>query len=34
MCVIISSVPTGGVECDITVYLASSDGPKAGNLLN
>ena len=32
VCVEISDVPTGGVECDITVYLASSDGAKAGKL--
>ena len=32
VCVEISDVPVGGADCDITVFLASIDGVKAGEL--
>ena len=31
--VMITDIPAGGVECDITVHLISSDGAKAGKVL-
>ena len=32
VCVEISDVPVGGADCNITVFLASIDGVKAGEL--
>ena len=32
VCVDISDVPSEGADCNITVYLATSDGVKAGKL--
>ena len=32
VCVEIFDVPSGGADCDITVFLTSIDGGKAGEL--